>query len=304
MLAPLFHAVGLPAAYNGKPSFESLVLSKIRDGSITPYGAGERLKVPPEESKTRDFLLENGWRFRNGYFIADSATFARYANRLNSAIMDRKEQAATIKAIAEARLAQVLENVRQGKIAIPQSEINQFTQIAKNDFNKNKANLGISIEWNEDIAANLQASINEGYQKNFAGFTEKQAVEIRSWLHDSYVNGNLTKKAAADYFAEQYGISEQRARFWARQELSLFVSTLKTEQMNAAGYRYYIWNAVGDERTRPDHMELHGTLQDTYNPPIIDKRTGRRGNPGIDFNCRCFAQFITEEEYLERQNAL
>jgi uncharacterized protein with gpF-like domain len=55
---------------------------------------------------------------------------------------------------------------------------------------------------------------------------------------------------------------------------------------------------------RPDHADLDGTLQDTYDPPIVDKKTGRRGNPGIDFNCRCHARFITEDEYNEQKNSL
>jgi len=304
MLTPLLEAFGLPTAHNGKPDFESLIASKIRDGSIKAYGMGERLEVPPSESKARDFLLENGWRFKNGYFVAKPETFSRYAKRLQAAVMDNKNNAVTLKALADARISQIMETVQQGDIFIPQSEIDQFTQIAKNDFQTTKTNLGISIEWNDDIASSLQDRINENYKKNFAGFTEKQAQEIRSWVHERFVNGDLSKKSMVEYFTEQYEISKERARFWARQELSMFVSTLKTEQMNAAGYRYYEWVAVMDNRTRDDHRDLHGSLQDTYNPPVVDLRTGRRGNPGMDFNCRCFAKFITEEEYLERQNEL
>lgn len=98
MLMSLLQAVGLPTAYNSKPSFESLVASKIRDGSIKAYGVGERLEVPPIESKARDFLLENGWRFKNGYFVAKPEIFSRYAKRLQAAIMDNKNNAATLKA--------------------------------------------------------------------------------------------------------------------------------------------------------------------------------------------------------------
>jgi len=304
MLSPLLNAIK-PTACNGKASdFDSLVSAKIRDGSIKAYGMGERLKVPPEERKARDFLLENGWRFKNGYFVAIPETFSRYAKRLQAAILQAKENATALKEVADARINQILETAKLGNVFIPQSEIDQFTAIAKNSFQTTKTNLGIDIEWNDEIASSLQNRINENYKKNFAGFTEKQAQEIRTWVHEKYASGDLTQKAAADYFQEQYDISAERARFWARQELSLFVSTLKVEQMNANGYRYYIWKAVMDNRTRADHEELHDTLQDTYNPPVVDQRTGRRGNPGMDFNCRCSMRFLTEEEYQERQNAL
>lgn len=300
MLSPLFQAVGLPAAANSKADkFESLVASKIRDGYISASGLGEKLKVPPDMRATRDYLLENGWKFRNGYFWNDES---RNAQRLQAAVMARKKNAEEIKAKADVRVNQIIEDARRGNVEIPPGEIERFEALAKRDIERNKSALGIEFDWDDTIAENMREAINKDYQKNFAGFTEQQGEDIRQWVHNAYVNGKLTKKAAADYFARQYDISKERAKFWARQELSLFVSNLKTEQMNAAGYRYYIWNAVMDDRTRPDHYELDGSIQDTYNPPVVDKRTGRRGNPGIDFNCRCFAQFITEQEYNERMN--
>jgi len=303
MLAPLFQAVGLPQAHNSaSDAFESLVASKIRDGFIDAWDIGNKLKVPPDMPKTRDYLLEHGWRFKEGYFFNDKQQATK---RLQNAVIARNKQAAELKAAADVRITQIQEMARQGELFIPQADIDHYTELAKRDFNRNKVNLGIDIEWNDEIAFDLRSKINEDYRKDFAGFTERQAEEIRQWVHEAYIGGNLTKKAAADYFAKQYDISNQRAKFWARQELNLMLSTLKTEQMNAAGFRYYIWRAIDEPgRTRPDHLDLDGSVQDTYNPPIVDKRSGRRGNPKEDFNCRCYAEFITEEQYNDMKNGL
>jgi len=303
MLAPLFQVVRLPQAFNSaSDTFERLVASKIRDGYLTAYDLGNKLKVPPDMRATRDWLLEHGWKFRDGYFHNDGKT---HTKRLAEAVIERGKQATALKAAADVRIMQIQETARQGELFIPQEEIDYHVELAKRDFNKNKVNLGIDIEWNDDIAFDLRAKINEDYRKDFAGFTDRQAEEIRSWVHEAYISGNLTKKAAADYFAKQYDISLQRAKFWARQELNLMLGTLKTEQMKAAGFRYYIWRAIDEPgRTRPDHLDLNNSLQDIYNPPIVDKRTGRRGNPKEDFNCRCYAEFITEEDYNNMKNGL
>lgn len=49
----------------------------------------------------------------------------------------------------------------------------------------------------------------------------------------------------------------------------------------------YIWRTARDEKVRKDHAERDGKTFDYANPP-------KGGNPGEDYNCRCWAEPIPE----------
>jgi len=48
--------------------------------------------------------------------------------------------------------------------------------------------------------------------------------------------------------------------------------------------KYYIWRAMNDNKVRLKHQLYDGKIFDVDNPPDI-------GNPGDDYNCRCFQDF-------------
>ena len=88
---------------------------------------------------------------------------------------------------------------------------------------------------------------------------------------------------------EELGVSTRRASLIARdQTLKLFGEIAETQQ-RAAGIDEYTWSTSDDERVRDAHEELDGTLQKWSDPPVVDPRTGRRGHPGSDYQCRCVA---------------
>lgn len=49
--------------------------------------------------------------------------------------------------------------------------------------------------------------------------------------------------------------------------------------------RKYIWRTVGDSKVRSSHAALDGTVRDLSDSP----------DPGEEFNCRCWAEFIDEK---------
>jgi SPP1 gp7 family putative phage head morphogenesis protein len=61
------------------------------------------------------------------------------------------------------------------------------------------------------------------------------------------------------------------------------------------GLKRYVWVTSRDERVRKRHVELDGTEQKYAEPPIVDVKTGRRANPGLDFACRCSASVIVDD---------
>jgi Phage Mu protein F like protein len=57
--------------------------------------------------------------------------------------------------------------------------------------------------------------------------------------------------------------------------------------------QYYIWRTESDEKVRPSHAANSGKIFSTDNPPIT-------GNPGEDYNCRCWAEPIDGEQYAQQ----
>ena len=50
---------------------------------------------------------------------------------------------------------------------------------------------------------------------------------------------------------------------------------------------------------RKDHKRLNGKIFSWNDPPVIDTRTGRRGHPGDDYQCRCVAIPVFDFDTLD-----
>lgn len=99
----------------------------------------------------------------------------------------------------------------------------------------------------------------------------------------------------AKMLEQQAGYSTSRAVLTARDQTLKLYGQIQQERQQNAGITKYVWTTSLDERVRPDHAELDGTVQSWSDPPIVDKRTGRRGHPGFDFQCRCTAVPLLDE---------
>jgi SPP1 gp7 family putative phage head morphogenesis protein len=88
---------------------------------------------------------------------------------------------------------------------------------------------------------------------------------------------------------EQAGYAASRAELTARTVTLQTYGKIQEQRQRDAGFTQYVWTTSLDERVREDHALLDGTVQSWDDPPIIDSRTGRRGHPGSDFQCRCSA---------------
>lgn len=88
---------------------------------------------------------------------------------------------------------------------------------------------------------------------------------------------------------EEAGYAASRAELTARTVTLQTYGKIQEQRQRDAGFTHYVWTTSLDERVREDHAALDGTVQAWDDPPIVDKRTGRRGHPGSDFQCRCSA---------------
>jgi len=90
-----------------------------------------------------------------------------------------------------------------------------------------------------------------------------------------------------------YNTSLNKAKFLARQETSLLMSSMREQRYKDAGITRYKWSTSHDERVRPLHKRVNGQVFSWDNPPIVGE-LGEALNPGEDYNCRCVAIPIIE----------
>ena len=138
------------------------------------------------------------------------------------------------------------------------------------------------------------------------GYTENLDLYIKGWANESVVRllGQVQESASRGYRAEsmreaiqaEYGVSQRKAKFIARQETSLLVSKFREATYKEAGVPAYQWSTSSDHRVRDSHKDLNGTIHRWDSPPIVDPVKGRRAHPGEDFGCRCVAIPILESQ--------
>lgn len=121
------------------------------------------------------------------------------------------------------------------------------------------------------------------YIKNW---TEKNILKLREEIQPHVMAGGRAE-GLAKVIQENYGVSARKAKFLALQETSLLMSKYKETRYKDIGISKYRWSDSHDARVRHDHHELNGKIFSYDNPPITNRKTGARNNPGCDYGCRC-----------------
>ena len=82
---------------------------------------------------------------------------------------------------------------------------------------------------------------------------------------------------------QEFGSAGYNARRIARDQVSKPTGQLSHIRQTQAGVTRYRWTTAADERVRPSHQELDGTLQ-RWDSPTSE------GFPGSSVQCRCWAE--------------
>jgi SPP1 gp7 family putative phage head morphogenesis protein len=94
----------------------------------------------------------------------------------------------------------------------------------------------------------------------------------------------------------EFGVNKKavnRAELIARDQVGKFNGDLNHLRQTELGIEKYKWRTVRDERVRPFHADLEGTIHRWDEPPVVS-RDGRRAHPGEDYQCRCQAEPILD----------
>ena len=148
--------------------------------------------------------------------------------------------------------------------------------------------LEIPVDMNETQEEKIHTDYTTNVHLSIKNLSDEAIERLRYRVQDEVGQGTRADKLKNILFAE-YGVISNRAKFIARQETSLFVAKYRQVRYEDAGVNQYQWSTSNDERVREDHKDLNGRIFSWDQPPITDKRTGARNNPGEDFGCRCVA---------------
>jgi SPP1 gp7 family putative phage head morphogenesis protein len=147
-----------------------------------------------------------------------------------------------------------------------------------------------------DFAPAQKSQITKDYSENLKlyikNFTDEQIIKLRTEVENNVYVGFRAEKLKK-IILERYEVTNNKAKFLARQETSLLTSKYRELRYQQSGIRKYQWSTSHDSRVRHDHKELDGKIFSFDDPPVVNDR-GDKKNPGEDFNCRCLAIPIIE----------
>lgn len=150
---------------------------------------------------------------------------------------------------------------------------------------------GISVA--PDITPEIRKALDEKLTYNLdlaiKDFTRDEIPELRRLVEENVFAGGRSDRLA-DIIEARFGVSKRKANFLADQETGLLTAKFREERYAEIGVREYVWSTSHDARVRPDHAILDGRRFSFSSPPVCDRATGRRCNPGEDFRCRCVAR--------------
>ena len=169
-------------------------------------------------------------------------------------------------------------------------------------------------EWGKAINKTLGVSIlDDYYQGEFYRTALKKWIqtnveliesipknfldEFADVVYQNYISGRTMSDLAAQ-IQKDYGTYTTHAKLISRDQIGKLNAQITKYQQKNAGCNKYKWRSVGDERVRDRHRELDKQIFSWDDPPVVDKRTGRRCHPGEDYQCRCVAIPVFDLESL------
>lgn len=169
------------------------------------------------------------------------------------------------------------------------------------------------LEVNPELSAASKAKLAEEYSDNLKlyikKFADQEIFSLREAVEENAKEGYRFDKLIPS-IKKRYGVTVRKAKFLARNETSIFMSKYHEERYAEAGITHYIWSTSHDNRVRPapgthgtdNHRILDGRTFSFAKPPTVDPATGRKANPGQDYNCRCIAIPILDDRYQEQRD--
>lgn len=168
----------------------------------------------------------------------------------------------------------------------------QIGSLTKDQFARQaKAAMGVDLSAVEPKLA----STMERFRKERIGLiktmAEAKADRVKRILDDA---PNARVETIRDRIMEDTGVTKRQAALIARDQVLSLNSSVTKARHEAAGVTKYIWRTSGDGDVRPSHKALDGKVFAYDDPPVVDRKSGRRARPGEDYQCRCVMEPLIE----------
>jgi SPP1 gp7 family putative phage head morphogenesis protein len=282
--APLIDIVKDPIFYNNINDLVNAILKGrivYKDGEFTGTFS-VRTSKPLSKFATFD-KRSKSWKVKNFALIPPSVKSASVTKTSKNEKM-RKEM--------DEFLSNAEEVLSEETFTI-ETPIGKTIEQMEKQLEKDLSPIGIQLTMTEDQKQKMIQDYNLNQTLNIKKWEPEQIQRLRDLVTKINQKG-FDKKSLVDLIQAEWGVSRNKAKFLARQETSLFLSKFRREQSLQAGVRRYRWSSSKDVRVRERHEELNGKVFFYGDPPIVDTKTGRRAEPGEDYNCRCVAIPILE----------
>lgn len=149
-----------------------------------------------------------------------------------------------------------------------------------------------------DLTPEGKERLAKAYTENISPYIEKFSAEtildLRKMVADNAKHGYRFDKLV-DRIQNRYDVSKSKAKFLARNETAMLVAKHRQVRFGDVGITRYIWRTSGKPNVRDDHKKLNGREFLYSDPPVVDQATGRKANPGEDYNCQCRDEPILPE---------
>lgn len=147
--------------------------------------------------------------------------------------------------------------------------------------------IGIEVNITDEQRIIIAREFSENLKLTIKKFMDNEILTLRKEVEKNVFAG-FRADSLADIIQKRFDVSKSKAKFLGMQETSLLTSKYREIRYKEVGITTYKWSTSNDERVRDDHKSLNGKVFSFDNPPVVNKDTGRRANPGEDFGCRCF----------------
>lgn len=165
--------------------------------------------------------------------------------------------------------------------------------------------IGIDVKQTGATIANEILDFRKENTDLITSIPEQMIDQVSDTLEKAWDAGSRVEELSAA-IQDRFDVAESRADLIARDQTLKLNAQISETRAVASGIKRYIWSTSHDERVRgnpsgkypnpsktgrvtADHYHLDGKTFYYSDPPVVDERTGRRENPGGDYQCRCTA---------------
>lgn len=155
-----------------------------------------------------------------------------------------------------------------------------------NDFVSGNKDIVVTPVLSDSAKARLADDYTTNMKLYIKKWSEDHIRDLREITEENAKSGYRFENLV-DMIRTAHGTTQAKATFLARQETGLFMAKYRKQRLGDVGCTQYKWSARSATLTRPDHWALNRQIFSYDSPPVVDRKTGRRGNPGEDFGCLC-----------------